>query len=111
MAEFHLRIGVTVPQFVSFLECLFQTIAARLGDKASAKVLCYWSIQFCSLLAAMSEGVGVEACRETRWATRFEGDSNRTVPSSSNERLTGDSFCVTTCDRCTAVDAVYPFDG
>jgi hypothetical protein len=55
MTEFHLRMGVTMPQFVSFLECLFQTIAARLGDKASAKVLCYWSIQFGRLLAVMSE--------------------------------------------------------
>ena len=44
-----------MPQFVSFLECLFQTIAARLGDKVSLEVLCYWSIQFKSLLTVMSE--------------------------------------------------------
>jgi hypothetical protein len=103
-----------MPQFVSFLECLFQTITARLGDKASAKVLCYWSIQFCSLLAAMSEGVGVEACMEKRWANPVEGDSNRTEPNSSHERLTDNAdnaLWAASCDRCTALDAVYPFDG
>ena len=54
-----------MPQFSAFLECLFQTIAARLGAKASLRVMCYWSIQFCTILAAMS---AVESCLDHRSA-------------------------------------------
>ena len=100
-------------QFVSFLECLFQTIAARLGDKASEKVLCYWSIQFGRLLTAMNEGV--ELCMEKKLDLSLRLDSNRTEPDSNHEGWTESALWVAPCDPKPTVsglpfDFVYPFD-
>ncbi len=114
MMEFHLRIGVTMPQFVAFLECLFQTIAARLGDKASAKVLCYWSIQFGRLLTAMGE-VCWDSSVDKRLSLSLRVDSSRTEHDSCHEGWTDNALWVSPCGPTPAVkdlplDFVYPFD-
>ncbi len=75
MTEFHLRIGVKIPQFVPFLECLFQTIAARLGDKSSSEEMCYWSLQFGRVLNVMSE-----VCDKAMVSQKNGGGNDIVVP-------------------------------
>jgi hypothetical protein len=60
-------------QHNSFLETLFQTVASRLGAKATRKVMCCWALHLSDIAAAMAAAVEL-----TEYTTSVTSHSIRT---------------------------------